>query len=164
MILSCYLHLYDSGQVHQLAQLHISPVTPGQRVHRRALLPFVLGQLTWSVLVFTVIVAAVFARTSSSPSVVGHNSILGARKSARMPAWNTLHCSTANTIVCVCVCVLLWQGCHCRARPGTRWSSSRCQVPPSPHRTRSPQVCTCETTGEQKRFQHPAIKFCCYTM
>lgn len=71
-----YPHLYDSGQVHQFSQLHIPTVTPGIRVHRCALLPLVFGQLAWSIFVFTIIVATMFTRTASSPSVIGHNSIL----------------------------------------------------------------------------------------
>lgn len=47
------------------------------RVHRRALLPLVFGQLAWRVFVITVVVAAVFARAAGSPPVVGHNDILG---------------------------------------------------------------------------------------
>lgn len=45
-------------------------------VHRCAFLPLVLWQLAWSIFVLTVIVATVFTRTASSPSVIGHYCIL----------------------------------------------------------------------------------------
>lgn len=35
-----------------------------------------LGQLAWSILVLTVVVAAMFAGTASTPPVIGHNGIL----------------------------------------------------------------------------------------
>lgn len=42
------------------------------------------GQLAWSILVFTVIVATMFTGAASSPSVVGHNSILKQRRRRKL--------------------------------------------------------------------------------
>lgn len=72
-------HLDDGGQIHQFRRPHIPSVTPGYNVHRLALLPFVFGQLAWSIFILTVVVAAMFTRTACSPSVIGHYCVLGWR-------------------------------------------------------------------------------------
>lgn len=55
---------------------------------------------------------------------------------------------------CVLQKHLLWQGCRCRARPRTGWSSSRSQALPSHHQTRSTQVCIWEKKHKAKAAYH----------
>lgn len=69
-------NLYDGRQVHQLRCLHVASVAPGLTVHRLALLPLMFGQLARGVFIFTVVVAAMFAITACSPSVIGHYCVL----------------------------------------------------------------------------------------
>lgn len=137
-------HLDDGGQVHQLAHLHVSTVTPGKLVHRCAFLPLVLGGLLWRVFIFAVVVATMFTSTACSPSVIGHNSILRHKDEQYMQQCRNQFIWKPKSSKEKIDESLLWQGCHYRAMLGTGWSSSRCPVLPSPRQTRGVQVCTWE--------------------
>lgn len=70
------LHLDDGWQVHDLGQLHVSPVAPGKRVDGLAFLPFVVREFAGRVPVRTVVVAPVFAVAALPPPVIGYHHVL----------------------------------------------------------------------------------------